>query len=91
MRNAIRSRFPLPLNDAALRTAIESICAKYGKVANLKIFPANNDRPPCCICFLRLDSPEAESRLMRNLDAIRSGQDVLFTADVAEGWSGPRM
>ncbi len=91
MNNALRSGFPPFLDEQSLRTAIESVCAQFGRVAFLTIHPAT--RAPGsglhCACFLRLDPADAAVKLKSKLDVIYFGADIAFLADVDERWTGP--
>lgn len=91
MHNLLKNGFPPFRNERALRSAIESVCAKYGEVVSLRILPPSvgpqNTRR--CTCFLRLDSEPAEPRMMRELDVFNFGSSLAFFADVDENWTGP--
>ena len=85
MRNALNARFPPFKSEEQLRSAIESICAKFGAMRNLRILPASRESPedrPRCLCFLELESLEAESALRLELEVEQYGTNLAFVADV---------
>ena len=90
MNHELRTGFSPFLNQQDLRSAIESVCAKYGKVTHLDILPAQSAAGLQCTCLLRLDSSEAESKLRSKLNVISYGPDLLFFAEVDDKWTGPR-
>jgi hypothetical protein len=93
MNRALKNGFPPFENEKSLTSAIESICAGFGKVVALKIFPARRE-PEIglrCACFLCLDTSEAEAELKSILKVIEFGDELAFFADVDEDiWTGPR-
>jgi hypothetical protein len=91
MTKVLRQRYPLFLNEQSLRSAIESVCADFGKVAYLNIFPASRGSGLHCACFLRLNSAAAEAALKSKLHVIEYGGDLHFFAEVDEKWAGPVM
>lgn len=91
MNKALKDGFAPFLNEQSLRSAIESVCAKYGKVSHLKILPVKVGQMRQCSCFLRLDSAAAEAALRSNHDVIEFAGDLHFFADVDERWTGPDM
>jgi hypothetical protein len=92
MNVALKNGFPPFPNKQSLRSAIESVCAKFGRVTYLDILPAKREPHLRCACFLRLDSLAAESRLRTEL--VVSNYDVgqiHFFANVDdENWTGPK-
>lgn len=92
MNQALKNSFPPFKNEQELRSAIESVCARFGRVAFLRILPATGaaDARLHCACFLRLDSAEAADRLSAALDVIYFKPDIAFLANVADDWTGPR-
>lgn len=92
MNQALKNDFPPLKNEQELRSAIESVCAKFGRVTFLRILPATRtvDVRLHCACFLRLDSVEAADRLKAALDVIYFKPDIAFLANVADDWTGPR-
>ncbi|OFW16441.1 MAG: hypothetical protein A3H27_02015 [Acidobacteria bacterium RIFCSPLOWO2_02_FULL_59_13] len=91
MNKALKDGFPPFLNEQSLRSAIESVCAKYGKVTHLRILSVKVGQIRKCSCFLRLDSEAAEGELRSIHDVIRFAGDLHFFADVDERWTGPDM
>ena len=91
MNTALRSRFPPFENEASLRSAIESVCADFGKVTYLRILRANPRPTHQFACFLRLDSAAAESKLMLKFHVFGFGSEIAFLADVDERCAGPAM
>jgi hypothetical protein len=93
MNHALKSGFPPFQNEQSLKSAIESVCAKFGKMAKLKIYPARRESGSGlrCPCFLRLDTSEAETELKSNLKVIEFADELAFFANVdEETWVGPR-
>ena len=89
LNNALKQRFPSFLNEHSLRHAIESVCAEFGEVAKLTIFPPSRVPSLQCTCLLRLESAEAEERLKSRLHVLEYGGEILFFADVDGDWNGP--
>jgi len=90
MHLALRNGFPLFRNERELRSAVESVCAGFGKVVSLTVLPASKAVGLQCTCILRLDSSVAEDRLRARLNVIEYGTDLLFFAAVDDAWTGPR-
>ncbi len=93
MNRALRSGFPPFVNEQGLKSAIESICGRFGKLVALKIFPARREPEAGlqCACFLCLDTSEAETELKSKLKVIEFGDELAFFANVdEEKWDGPR-
>ncbi len=93
MRNALKHSFPPFRNEQSLRLAIESVCAKYGGIKSLRILlpdtgPDNRRR---CTCFLRLDTEEAQARMMKELDGFNFGEVFAFFVGVDESCTTPTM
>jgi hypothetical protein len=82
MNKALKNGFPPLLNEQSLRSAIESVCAKYGRVMGLRILPVKLGEMRRCSCFLRLDSAAAEAELRSNHEVIKFASDFHFFADV---------
>lgn len=98
MNNALKNGFSLFQDEETLRYAIDLVCAKYGKVKSLRIFPATWDsRGRCrhCLCVLQLDPPKAQAaltlELMVSTNVSTNAADLAFVADVDEQWHGPSM
>ena len=52
---------------AALRTALQEMCAPFGTVRRMDILTAVHEGRQQAICFLRMATPEQEQALMRLL------------------------
>lgn len=92
MNHALKNGYPPFLNEHSLKLAIESICSKYGKVAQIRIYPARREAGSGlqCACFLRLDTSEAETKLKSELKVIDFGGELAFFVNVDEKkWTGP--
>ena len=87
MKNALKSGFPAFLNERDLRSAIESVCAEFGKVTYLEMLPVTRVTPRQCLCFLRLDTAAAEDELRRKLHIKRFAGDLYFFVDVDDKWT----
>lgn len=86
MNTALRMRFPPFTNEAALRSAIELICSEFGKITRLEIFlqqPSANRR---CVCFLSLDSDEAEARLSSSYRLMKYANALMFLVDIDQSY-----
>jgi hypothetical protein len=93
VNRALKDGFPPFQNEQSLRSAIESICARFGKIAKLRILPPRQEPRSGlrCACFLRLDTLEAEGELSSALKIIDFGDELAFFANVdEEKWTGPR-
>jgi hypothetical protein len=90
MKNALTNGFPPFLTETNLRSAVESVCSEFGKVAYLRILAANRVSRLECGCLLRLDSADAEIRLKSKLKVVEFAGYIGFTAVVDETWAGPR-
>ncbi len=91
MNQALKSGFQPFQDEETLRYAIDMVCAKYGKVKSLQMFPASRDGRGGgrqCLCLLQLDSPEAQAALRQELKVSKYGGDLAFVADVDEKWTG---
>ena len=94
MNNALKNGYPLFLDEQSLRLATESVCARFGKVKSLEIFPANRDSREGgrnCLCLLQLDPPAAQAALRLELKVSTFGDELAFVADVHEKWTGRSM
>lgn len=88
MTDALRNGFPLFLNEQSMRSAIESVCAEFGKVTSLTILPAMRGASFHCGCSLRLDSAAAEAALKAKLRVMEYAGEIHFMVDVDERWTG---
>ncbi len=94
MNNALKNDFPLFQDEETLRYAIDLVCAEYGKVKSLRIFPATRDSRGGgrqCVCLLQLDPPKAQAALRLELKVSTISHELAFVADVDEKWNGPSM
>jgi hypothetical protein len=91
MNVTLKKRFTTFRNEQSLRCAIESVCAEFGRVTQLKILPATRYSSLACACFLRLDSVHAEIALKSTYDVIIFGGELHFFVEVDEEWDGPIM
>ena len=90
MNNELKKRYPPFLNQESLRSAIDTICAEFGKMTYLEILPAAREpgrQTLQCICLLRLDSPASEVALMSKLEVVEFGRYLVFFADVDDRWT----
>jgi hypothetical protein len=67
---------------AALRSAFGELCAEFGKVTRLEVFTMTEAEHRRGLCFLRLDTPTQEGRLMTDLGAARFGDDLLVVVEL---------
>ncbi|MFH1044077.1 MAG: hypothetical protein V1796_03270 [Pseudomonadota bacterium] len=91
MNRALKKRFRPFLTEKDLRSAIELVCAKFGRLTKLKILPASREPNLGCACLLRLDSAAAEAALKTEFDIFDFDGDLAFFAEVDERWTGPTM
>jgi hypothetical protein len=89
MNTALKSRFPPFLNERDLRSAVESVCAEFGKVKSLTILPANRAVGLQCTCLLQLESAAAEIALKSKFQVVDFGSELLFFTEVDDAWTGP--
>ena len=86
MNNALE-----PLKNCAdvstLRSALYSLCARFGSIARLDILAAGQAVKRQALCFLRMDSPEQERELMSELGVGRFGGDLVVIVDLRTGGS----
>ena len=69
-------------NAASLRSAVNELCAEFGKLMRIDIFTMAEAERRRALCLLRLESPAQEQRLMTTLGASRFGDDVLVVVDL---------
>jgi hypothetical protein len=94
MNNALKHGFSPFQDETILRYAIDLVCAKYGKVKSLRIFPANTGSQGGgrqCLCLLQLDPPKSQAALRLELKVSTYGIELAFVADVDEQWTGRSM
>jgi hypothetical protein len=90
MTDALRNGFPLFLNEKSMRSAIEAICAGFGKVKSLHILPAMRGASLHCSCSLRLHSAQAEAALKARFQVMEHAGELHFMVDVDEKWTGQK-
>jgi len=90
MNNALKNGFAPFLTEQSLRSAIESVCANFGKVTYLQIHPASRRPNLQCACILRLDTAAAQIALRSKLNVVEIQGSLGFFADVDEKWTGER-
>ena len=94
MNHALKNGFSPFQDEESLRYAIDVVCAKYGKVKSLRIFPASRDTQGGgrnCLCMLQLDPPQAQAALRLELKVSTFGIELAFVADVDDLWNGRTM
>ena len=94
MNNALKNGFSLFQDEETLRYAIDLVCAKYGKVKSLRVFPATWDSHGGgrhCLCLLQLDAPKAQAALRLELKLSVIVSDLAFVVDVDKKWNGASM
>jgi hypothetical protein len=91
MTKALKDGFPPFQDERSLRSAIESVCARFGRVAHLELLPATRRPNLQCACFVRLDSEAAQNALRSKLHVIEFDGTLGFFAELDETWTGPTM
>jgi hypothetical protein len=78
---------------ASLKSALHGLCSEFGAITRLDILTAMHEGTKQAICFLRMERPEEEQRLMKTLGVGRFGGEVVFVLNlsvpVASKDSGP--
>jgi hypothetical protein len=85
MQNTLKTHLSRCTDEDSLKSAIESVCAEFGTVRSLRIFPARLDGQGGCVrcfCLLELDSPEAQHALSSRLGGSQYGTNLAFTVDL---------
>ncbi|MBE0612941.1 MAG: hypothetical protein IH604_04660 [Burkholderiales bacterium] len=88
MADALRTGFPLFLNEENLRSAIESVCADFGMLTYLHILPAMRGTSFHCACSIKLDSEAAHAALKSKFQVMEHAGELHFMAEVDERWTG---
>jgi hypothetical protein len=65
-----------------LTTALRSLCARYGSVSRLHVLTAHQQGKRQALCFLRMDTPDQERHLMRELGIQRFSGDLVLVVDL---------
>lgn len=67
----------------ALRRAIQALCARFGSIRQLDIVDSGHRGASQVMCFLRMELPEQEHRLARELGIGRFGGELVLVVDLA--------
>ena len=67
---------------ASLRAALQRLCSDFGRVTRLDILTAMHEGNKQAICFLRMERPEQEQRLMKTLGVGRFGGELVFVLNL---------
>ena len=65
-----------------LRSALHSLCARFGAIGRLDILEASQRGKRQALCFLRLQTPEQEQHLMTALGVGRFGGDLVVIVEL---------
>lgn len=68
---------------ASLKSALQALCSEFGRITRLDILTAMHEDIQQAICFLRMESPEQEQRLMKTLGVGRFGGEVVFVLNLS--------
>jgi hypothetical protein len=68
---------------SAVRSALHSLCSRFGSIRRLDIFDSSQGATRQAMCFMRMSSAEQETRLARELGVGRFGGDLVFVVDMA--------
>ena len=68
---------------ASLKLALQTLCSEFGRVTRLDILTAMHEDTQQAICFLRMECPEQEQRLMKTLGVGRFGGEVVFVLNLS--------
>ena len=66
----------------SLKSAVQEICTEFGRVTRIDVMTTAEARKRRALCFLRLESPAQERKLMNALGLPRFGDDVLVVVDL---------
>ena len=66
----------------SLKSAVQEICTEFGRVTRIDVMTTAKARKRRALCFLRLESPVQERKLMNALGLPRFGDDVLVVVDL---------
>ena len=67
----------------SLKSAVQEICNEVGRVTHIDVLTTAEARKRRALCFLRLESPAQERKLMNALGLPRFGDDVLVVVDLS--------
>jgi hypothetical protein len=68
---------------ASLKSALQQLCSEFGRITRLDILTAMHEGSKQAICFLRMERPEQEQRLMKTLGVGRFGGEVVFVLNLS--------
>ena len=68
----------------ALQPAMRSLCARFGSISRLDILPASHLGKRQALCFLRMDTPEQEEKIVLELGVGRFGGDLILVVDLGQ-------
>jgi hypothetical protein len=68
---------------ASLKPALQQLCSEFGRLTRLDILTAMHEGTKQAICFLRMEHPEQEQRLMKTLGVGRFGGEVVFVLNLS--------
>ncbi len=68
----------------SLHPAMLSLCARFGSISRLDILPASHLGKRQALCFLRMDTPEQEEKIVRELGVGRFGGDLILVVDLVQ-------
>jgi hypothetical protein len=69
-------------NISELKPALQLLCARFGFVARLDVLEATQAGVRQALCFLRMESPEQEAKIVRELGVGRFGGDLVLVVDL---------
>lgn len=70
-------------NDVpSLKFALHSLCSEFGRINRLDILTAMHEGTKQAICFLRMEQPDQERKLMKALGVGRFGGEVVFVLNL---------
>lgn len=70
-------------NDvSSLKCALHQLCSGFGRISRLDILTAMHEGTKQAICFLRMERPEQEQKLMKTLGVGRFGGEVVFVLNL---------
>jgi len=85
MYSVLKNNFSPFQNEQSLRLALVSVCAPYGKIKSLEIFPPHQDSTKgqlTAFCLLQLDSATAQAGLRLQHQLGTFGDHLAFYVDV---------
>lgn len=67
---------------SSLKSALHQLCGRFGQITRLDILTAMHEGTTQAICFLRMEQPEQELKLMKTLGVGRFGGEVVFVLNL---------